>query len=285
MTDPDPTQEIRRLWPLAGGGGAAVEVVEVVDRRFVLKRCSSAGRAGGERRFQQTLAGAGLPSLSLFDHPALQPHELLLEFVEGSLTIGGSQSPERFARWGAAIAGMHAIRFDEPAQVDEAGEVVRTSWPGLVDRLIATGLAAQRIRAGGLHEALLAEAEIRLNALRDFAPKRFVLTHGDLHANNALLRGEEVVLFDKASRVWSWPAVFDIALIYSEGFPGARYGAARSDDDARLAAFSTAYGDLPDDEAPWLDHFALAHSLMRYPSPFVPELRQIIEAALDRCSA
>jgi hypothetical protein len=79
--------------------------------------------------------------------------------------------------------------------------------------------------------------------------------------------------------------VFDVALIYSEGFPGARYGAARPGDDARLAAFSAAYGDLPDDETPWLDHFALAHGLLRYPHPFVPELRQIIEAALDRCPA
>jgi Ser/Thr protein kinase RdoA (MazF antagonist) len=172
-----------------------------------------------------------------------------------------------------------------PAQVDEAGDVVPGSWPAFVERLVSAAISVPRSRPGELPAAFLADAKVRLNALRDFMPKQFVLTHGDLHANNALVRGDEVVLFDKASRVWGWPAVFDIALIYSEGFPGARYGADRPGDDSRLAAFNAAYGDLPDDEAPWLDHFALAHGLLRYPSPFVPELRQIIEAALDRCSA
>jgi hypothetical protein len=104
MTAPDPGQAIHRLRPLTGGGGgASVEQVEIGGRQFVLKRSATA-RAAGERRFQQTLAAAGLASLSMFDHPSLQPGELLLEFVEGSLTIGGSTSPDRFARWGAAIA-------------------------------------------------------------------------------------------------------------------------------------------------------------------------------------
>ena len=49
----------------------------------------------------------------------------------------------------------------------------------------------------------------------------------------------------------------------------------------RLKAFLAAYGDNIHD-ADWLDHFALANGMIRYPNPFVPEQRQIIEGALAR---
>jgi Ser/Thr protein kinase RdoA (MazF antagonist) len=284
LSDTAPSVGIKRLRALSGGGGGAlVELVEIDGQPFVLKR-SSPARAAGERRFQRALAAAGLPSLAVADHPALQADELLLEYVEGSPTIGGSPLPVVCARWGAAVAGMHGVGGAESERLDSEGEVVRASWPEFVDRLMDRALGAQRDHETDLPPTLLTKAETCLSALRDFAPRRFVLTHGDLHVNNALLRGAEVVLFDKASGVWSCPAVFDLALVFSEGFPGARYGVGRPGDDERMAAFMAAYGELAESEAPWLDHFALAHDLMRYPSPFVPDLRQVIEAVLERIS-
>jgi Ser/Thr protein kinase RdoA (MazF antagonist) len=108
-----------------------------------------------------------------------------------------------------------------------------------------------------------------------------VVRESDLHLNNALNRGDDIVLFDKAARIWSCPAVFDLALIAAEGFP-VRYGVDRPGDPARMAAFTAAYGDLPPGEAEFLDHFALIHTLIRYPSPFVPEQREILATALER---
>jgi Ser/Thr protein kinase RdoA (MazF antagonist) len=273
--------EIRRLRPLAGGGeSAVVELVEIDGRPFVLKRAPPE-RVAGERLFQRTMAGAGLPALATPDHPSLAANELLLEYVEGSPTIGGSPSPELVARWGAAVAGMHGIqvagfqRFEVDAPID-------ANWLEYVDWLIDRALSTPRDAERTLPKSLLAEAAWRLAALRDFRPTRHALLHGDLHANNALLRGEDTVLFDRASRIWSGPVVFDLALVVSEGFPAARYGVDRPGDQARHEAFMGAYGDLPADEAAFLDHFALAHALIRYPTPFVPELRQIIDAALAR---
>lgn len=132
---------------------------------------------------------------------------------------------------------------------------------------------------------LLDEAEEQLTALPSFRPERFSLTHGDLHLNNALLRDGEIILFDKPAAVWVAPPVLDLCLVYSEAFPGARYGAARDGDDERLGAFLAGYGSLPPGDESWLDHFVLVRSLRRYPSPFVPEMRKVIEVALERLSA
>lgn len=278
MSDAGDGETITPLRSLPGGAGEAfVELVEVGGRRYVLKR-SSPARAAGERQFQLVLAAAGLPSLALARHPSLGAGDLLLEFVEGSPTLGGSPAPELCARWGAAVAAMHAIRTDGFLRLGSAGEIAPGSWSAFVERLIERALAAGA--AAELPASLLETSARNLGELRGFAPTTFALVHGDLHVNNVLLRGDETVLFDKASRVWSCPPVFDLALVYSEGFPGARYGVSRPGDDARLDAFLAAYGDLPDGE--WLDHFGLAHSLIRYPHPFVPELREIIDAALER---
>ncbi|HTX49887.1 MAG TPA: phosphotransferase [Caulobacteraceae bacterium] len=275
----DGASEIRRLRTLAGGGeNAVVELVEIDGQPFILKRAPPV-RVAGERLFQRTMAEAGLPALGTPDHPSLAANELLLEYVDGSPTIGGSPTPDALARWGAAVAGMHGIelagfqRFDTDAPAP-------ANWLDYVDWLIERALSTPRDTEGVLPKSLLTEAARKLGALRDFRPLRYVLLHGDLHANNVLLRGDETVLFDRASRIWSGPAVYDLALVVSEGFPGARYGVDRPGDDARLEAFMAAYGELPADEAPFLDHFALAHALVRYPTPFVPELREIIDAAM-----
>jgi|HubBroStandDraft_1064217.scaffolds.fasta_scaffold36917_2 hypothetical protein len=280
MTSIDTNQPLVSLQPLRGGAGeASVELVELGGQQFVLKR-STPARTAGERRFHMALAEAGLPHLALATHPSLGPGDLLLEYVDGPTLGASARTPEPCGRWGAAVAGMHGIRTDGLLRVDSAGEIVPGAWPQFVERLIERGLT--KARASDLPAALLDVAAARLGELRGFTPATFVLVHGDLHANNVLLRGDEAVLFDRASRYWSCPAVLDVALIHSESFP-IRYGVQRPNGEARLAAFLAAYGDLPDAE--WLDHFALAHSLMRYPSPFVPELRQIIDAVVERLCA
>jgi Ser/Thr protein kinase RdoA (MazF antagonist) len=275
--------EIIRIRTLAGGGGdATVELVEVGGRQLVLKR-STRRKALAEARFQTALAEADLPSLEIVAHPDLGDDELLLEYLEGSPTIGGSPSPERSALWGAAVRAMHQVKAAEFQALDDEGRIVAAEWSDFLRGVIARGLRTQQqAQADGLPAAMVSEIERRLRDLFDFRPADFALAHGDLHVNNALLRGEDVILYDASAGVWVAPPVFDLALIHSEGFPGARYGVDRPGDAARMAAFRGAYGELPADQMAWLDHFVLAHSIMRYPHPFVPELRQVIEAALER---
>lgn len=275
---------IRILHPLAGGAGeATVELVEIEGRKLVLKR-QSERHAATERLFHRTLADAGRPSLEVVDHPALRPDQILLEYVEGSTTLGGSPDPVACAAWGAAIAGLHAIRPDRFLTLDTEGHPVEADWLGFLHRAIESGLERQRHRQNGLPAPSLDRIAGKLAALADFKPEMFAVAHGDLHVNNALMRDGEVVLFDKSSGVWTAPPVFDLALVWSEGFPGARYvdGAGRAGDEGRLAAFMAGYGALPAGQADWLDHFVLLHALGRYPSPFIPDHRAIVEAALNR---
>lgn len=276
--------EPRKIRPLAGGGGGAtIDLVEIGDHPFVLKR-QTARHVGAERLFQRTLADANLPSLKVIDHPRLRPDEILLEYVEASETVGRSLSLGLCERWGAAIAGLHAIRPGGFMELNEAASPIAASWPEFLRQTLRDGLARQRGRQDGLPSPLLDRIEMGLTALLSFHPDAFAVVHGDLHMNNALIRGDEIVLFDKAPGLWTAPQVFDIALVFTEAFPGARYldSEARKGDAARLAAFMSGYGGLPSAQTAWIDHFALLRSLRRYPSPFVPDMLTTLEAALDR---
>jgi thiamine kinase-like enzyme len=276
---------IRKIRPLPGGGGSAsIELVAVGDETLALKR-QSPRHAMAERLFQQALRQAGLPSLRIVDHPELGPDEILLEYVEGSTTVGRALSLPSIERWAAALGKLHAVRSSRFVELGNASQLAETNWSDFLKRVVRTGLARQRQRKDGLDTAILDRIEAVLSSLDTFEPKNFALAHGDLHLNNALIRGDEIVLFDKAPDVWVAPAVFDLAVVYSEAFPGARYGksAARASDHDRLAAFIFGYDSLPVDETIWLDHFVLVRSLSRYPNPFVPDLLSIIQAALLCC--
>jgi Ser/Thr protein kinase RdoA (MazF antagonist) len=274
--------EFRLVRPLAGGGGnASVDLVELDGRFLVLKRHGRRDVAA-ERLFHQQLGARGLARLAVEDHPALGPDQILLEYVEGSPTIGGAAAVDVCERWGRAIGGLHAVGSDRFEVLDESGAIVRSSWRDFVGALIDEALDRQRRNATDLPQRLIDQARERLVALLEFEPESFVLSHGDLHLNNALLRDGEVVLFDKSAEVWVAPPVFDLSLIHSEAFIVGRYGAVRDGDAERLSAFLAGYGDLPPGQMDWLDHFVLLRSLRRYPSPFVPQMRTVIEVSLDR---
>lgn len=278
---------MRTIRPLAGGGGgASVDLVAVGDAMRVLKR-QSPRHAMAERLFQQALQQAGLPNLRVFEHSDLGPDQVLLEYVEGSTTVGRALSLRSIERYGAAVGRLHAIPSHRFVRLNSAGQLVAANWPDFLQRTVAKGVALQRQRASGLDAAVLDRIEAVLANAEAFEPAYFALAHGDLHLNNALVRGDEVVLFDKAPDVWVAPPVFDLAVIYSEAFPGARYVAseARKSDPGRLAAFESGYGPLPAGGMAWLDHFVLVRSLRRYPNPFVPDLLTTIEGALSRCEA
>lgn len=270
--------DLETVRPLAGGAGeASVDLVRADGRLWVLKRHRPEA-VEAERRFQRLLADHGLPSLATPDCDGLASDQLLLEYVPDSPTLGGSPSLDLCRAWGAAIGGLHGIATGS-ARHDLA------AWRQALATRTRQHLARQRRPDGDLPPALLDRAEAALAALSDFTPRRLVPTHGDLHLNNALVRADGIVLFDKPAGIGFAPAVFDLALIFSEAFPGARYGADRPGDDARLAAFLEGYGALPPEERPWLDHLVLLRALERYPSPFVPELRAILELALGRAAA
>ncbi|HEY9235490.1 MULTISPECIES: phosphotransferase [Phenylobacterium] len=272
--------EIRILRPLAGGGGvASVHLVEVAGRLLVLKQNRRRDIAG-ERLFHEALGVAGLPRLHIEDHAELGPEAVLLEYVDGSPTIGGSPSLQACRLWGDAVGKLHHLPSAGFLTLTDDGALLESSWRDFTKALIHQAL--QCSRRSDLEPSLITEAERRLALLLQFEPESFVLAHGDLHLNNALIRNGDLVLFDKASEIWSAPAVFDLALIYSEAFFAGRYGVVREDDAARLRAFHEGYGELSPDQAGWLDHFVLLRSLRRYPSPFVPQLGQVIETALER---
>lgn len=272
--------ELEILKPLAGGAGeASVTLVRGGGRLMVLKR-HRPSEIAAERLFQQTLARHGLPCLGIEACDGLGPDRLLLEYVADSPTLGGNPMPDLCRRWGAAVRAMH----DMETGLTVRSEANSAAWRANLSTRINHALSLQRQR-GLLAPETIARAEAALADLEGFEPARQVFTHGDLHVNNALTREDRIVLFDKPASLWAAPAIFDLALIFSEGFPGARYGADRPGDPERMAAFLEGYGGVPADELEWLDHMVLLRSLRRFPNLFAPELGLVIERALERASA
>ena len=227
------TSPLVRLQPLHGMEPHAEASVELVELGRAAVRAEAVD-AGPRRRRAAVPAGAGgrRPAPPGARHASIaRPRRL------AARVCGRPHARRQRANAGAlqplGRGGIGHARQSAPTGscgVDSMGQVVPGSWPELVERLIERGLT--KARASDLPAALLEIAAARLGELRDFTPDTFVLVHGDLHANNVLLRGDDAILFDRASRYWSGPAVFDVALIHSEGFP-LRYGVQRPNGERR----------------------------------------------------
>lgn len=274
-------EELIRLGPLDGGGrSTSVELVRWRDERFVLKT-DRPGAVEAQLRFAALMADGGLPSLACHRAPD-RADQLLVEYVEGSPTLAKAMGRREVAQWGRVVRLMHSVRYSRLVALDEAGEPQATLWPEFIAARIDKTLQVRR-DAGDLRPSVLARAGAYLDRLRRYRPQRFVLTHGDLNADNALVRDREVVLIDKAGAIWAAPPLFDLALLYVDTFPGAICAelAGRDGDGALAAAFFSGYRKIAAQDQQWLELFVLLQALRRYPRPSSPWLEALIEGIVS----
>lgn len=263
---------VRTIRVLSGASPShKVELVEIDGQAGVLKT-SDAKQATAEKAFQKTLKDHGIPHLKVFENKLVRPDQTFMEYVKGEETVSRNNTAALARSWGQTVADLHAVK--RPYE----------NWAEFIHFDIKNAVAHQRFSRHDLSETTLSYAENALKALESYTPPSFCLAHGDLHGNNALVRGKEVILFDNIGKFSVAPAIYDLAVVFAD-FPNRRYieidEPEYANDPELLQAFIDGYGPLLADEKT-IDLFVLLRSLYRYPNKFEIYLKQIIESIAER---
>lgn len=137
-------------------------------------------------------------------------------------------------------------------------------------------------RDDGLDKNIVDRINIFIKASNIRETDESVLIHGDLHANNALIKDQNIILFDKGDQIVAGDPMYDLALV-AINLPGAIYklGTQIEKDIKLLEAFIEGYGIDFTSDTQKLETYILLRALERWPNPFENELPDIINTILS----
>ncbi len=265
---------------------ASVKSVSINGSKYVLKT-DDIREVAAQKYFNEQLESHHIPALAVHAHVALQPNQILLEYVEGSLTLGNVLSEERCRAWGKLVSRVHAIKANEFFVFDTDGKQINTEWSSYIKKYIDTAVARHKSLPYSLGDELINKIEKILYALVDYHPTELSVTHGDLHVHNVLVKDDELILFDKFADFPVAPAAFDVGLLYAESFGGAAYpelGFSTVEQRRFFNAFLDGYGPLSAEQQKWLDHFILLRAFYRWPNRFHPHSGETIRLMTQKLS-
>lgn len=274
----------KKLQDLHGGEISQVELVEFESKKYVL-RTSNISDILNERFFQAELAKNNLAHLTIFNNEALQENQLLLEYIDGSPTLekhilcdnNSACNTDYIIEWGRQMKKVHEITYRNVFIIDEHGQHDLT-WEEAIDREISYGLARQEEKDSGVASETLIKIGQKIENLKNYKPKIFSLLHCDPHENNVLLRGKDLIFFDKQSDFVSGDPLFDLAVI-AQAFIGGVAGfedLGQSCDAKNLEYFIEGYGDDFRTHQ-YFNEFLLMRSLTRHPNPVRKNLGEIMK--------
>lgn len=265
---------------------ASVKLVGINGNKYVLKT-DDMREVAAQKYFNEQLENHHIPALIAHQHVALQPNQILLEYIENSLTLGNVLSEDRCRAWGELVSRVHAIKVDKFFIFDADGSQIKTEWSPYIKKYIDTAVARHRSLPYSLGDELINKIEKILYALVQYSPAELSVTHGDLHGHNVLVKDDELILFDKFADFPVAPAAFDIALLYAESFGGAAFpemGFSTDEQQRFFNAFLGGYGSLSTEQQKWLDHFILLRAFYRWPNRFHPHSGETIRLMTQKLS-
>jgi len=265
---------------------ASVKLVSINGSKYVLKT-DDIREVAAQKYFNEQLENHHLPALTAHEHVALRPNQILLEYVKDSLTLGNSLSEDRCRAWGKLVSRVHAIKVNEFFVFDSEGKRTATDWASYIKSYIDTAVARHKSLPYSLGDELINKIEKILYALVAYSPAELSVTHGDLHGHNVLVKGDELILFDKFADFPVAPAAFDVGLLYAESFGGAAFpemGFSTNEQQRFFNAFLDGYGPLPTEQQEWLDHFTLLRAFYRWPNRFHPHSGETIRLMAQKLS-
>lgn len=265
---------------------ASVKLVSIDGNKYVLKT-DDVREIAAQKYFNEQLQAHHIPALAAHAHVALQPNQILLEYVEDSLTLGNVLSEARCRAWGELVSRMHSIKAQDFFVFNADGEQIDTDWSSYIKNYIDTAATRHRSLPYSLGDELIDKVEKILYALVEYQPTELSVTHGDLHVHNVLVKGDELILFDKFADFPVAPAAFDIGLLYAESFGGAAFpemGFSTAEQQRYFNAFLDGYGPLSAEQQKWLDYFILLRAFYRWPNRFHPHSGETIRLMVRKMS-
>ena len=254
---------------------STIEVVEVVGMELILKTCDVQDVAM-ETRFVELLAKHGIPHLELFQDTDLKPNQLLMEYAPGSLTVGLHPTSEWYKKWGRVTRLMHNVSSSRGVEILPDGSEKDVTWHEYIERCLRECGDRHLKRVTLSAELVEKTSSIIRGWLYLHHDVDYRLIHGDLHANSAMIRGNEVVLFDKGSTMLYGNRFYDLAVAVLD-----RYGG--DDPDNLTNAFVEGYGasDINANLVE-LEHWLLMRCFERHPNRFEPHIEEVLNSLVSK---
>lgn len=123
---------------------ASVKLVSIDGTKYVLKK-DDIREVAAQKYFNEQLKSHHIPALTAHTHVALQPNQILLEYVKDSLTLGNVLSEARCRAWGELVSRIHAVKVNDFFVFSNNGEQINTDWSSYVKNYIDTAVARHRV--------------------------------------------------------------------------------------------------------------------------------------------
>lgn len=238
----------------------------------VIKKVSTRERKN-EIFFHEQMCRAGLPSMIVHE----EGENLVLDYIKNAKTLGDQETEKNYYKFGQAVKSMHQITFNSPMRIDESAHQVSISWKDFIQNILG-----QKHNQSGFDKQIIFQS-VKLIKDSKIENSNFAsLLHGDLHANNILLKNGKIIIFDKGDQIAAGDPLYDLALI-TINLPGAVFNLGKEIDHDKLLlkAFIKGYEiDFTKDKKK-LDAYTLLRSIERWPNPFEKEIPDIVTNILN----
>ena len=247
------------------------------DHGRVVVKTVDAKERKNETFFHKKMSEMGLPSMSIHE----EGDAIVLDFIENAETLGDNETADNYRLFGEAVRKMHAVKFNHPFYIDQEGKHNEIFWGTFIEHCLIEGSDRQNKNSNGLEKNIVDRITAAINPSGIGDTDRSVLIHGDLHANNALIKDQNIILFDKGDQIVAGDPMYDLALV-AINLPGAIYklGTQIEKDIKLLKAFIEGYGIDFTPDTQKLEAYILLRALERWPNPFEKEIPDIINAIL-----
>ena len=268
---------LKKIKKLEVDASATIEIVKNEQGHELVLKTSDPYEVNVERKFIEILKEHNIPHLELYEDETLLPNQLLLEYVEDSPTIGKDELPKWFIKWGEIIRKIHDVKSPEAIKVLEDNSVQSVSWNNFIKERYQTAVS-KHVEVGLLDTGTMEKIGKLVERLQSTEISTYSLIHGDLHSNNAMIRNEEVILFDKGSSILYGDMLYDLAVpIINFSFTN------EEKDKENIEAFMQGYGEsFLETNIERLDYYVLLRAFERHGNKFEPQTGDIMFRLLSK---
>lgn len=266
---------IKKLKRLDVEADATIELVELNGQQLILKT-GDKEEIALDRKFIQVLSKHHAPHLYLVEDARLLPNQLLMEYVPNSPTLDKYSDVEWHRKWGETTRKMHQIISQKCIKIMPDGEEVEIGWESFIRTHISQH--AGKHREGKILPEHIIQKVLTLvgSWFSQTYNTEFSLIHGDIHQGNAMIHGDDVVLFDKGSYILYGNRFYDLATVTID-YLGGYYK------PEQFHAFTQGYGEnFLEKYKKEVELWATLRCFERYPNRFESHSGNVLDTLLAK---
>lgn len=237
-----------------------------------------------EKLFLAELKTNNLNSIKLWEESLISKNQIILEFIDNSVTLGNSNNEYAHFLLGQEVKRMHDITYQDSFKIDGEGLKQVYDWKSFILEELNKGLIRAKSKNLLFSTSELDDITARFQLVSKLELTQSSLLHCDLHLNNALFQETpipKVYLFDKGWSIFSGHPYYDLATIAIES--PSLFGLSPVDplEQELFFKFVDGYGsNFWKNDYKLFSSFVLIRALEKIGSPFNPYLPALIQNVL-----